>query len=210
MKHRHILSLFLLLFLVLSCSSKMATQDTKTDNVTTENIGTTASEEVTNSKESEITTVAVSSTENEINKAIQDKEIELINTQISKNNENLAFYTKKESTVDWETLTCQTIQYKNENGVVMKLEAICGKHSWEIYMLDLSKNTSKLIYGKYLEKVSNAVRPIVREFYSIGSMIPSDNAYRLILDESGKEVAPAEYRKYSVLYEAAFDAFSYE
>lgn len=206
MKYHPILSLLLLFFLTLSCSSKTA-QDTKTDNVTTENIGTISSEEATTSDESEATTVAVSTKENEINKATHDKEIELINTEISKINQNLASYTKEEEVADWETIPCQLKKYKNEHGLPLKIEAVCGDHSWEIYAIALSETSSKLLYGKYLEKIPDAPRPSVREFYSIGSMIASENAYTLILDESGNEVDRAGYRKYSVLYEAAFDAF---
>ncbi|CAA6826590.1 MAG: Unknown protein, partial [uncultured Aureispira sp.] len=43
---------------------------------------------------------------------------------------------------------------------------------------------------------------------SIGSMIPSKDAYTVIMDESGKEVGPEGYRKYSVLYDKAVLAFS--
>jgi hypothetical protein len=205
MKQQTILTLFVLLFTLFSCSSETATQETNTDN-TEQGSGTTAPSTTTSSN-TEASTVAVSQVENASDNAKNKEEIELINGEIMRINENLANYTKKESTADWETLACQLIQYKNENGVVVKIESVCGDHSWEMYSVALSETDSKLIYGKHLEKVPDAARPTVREFYSIGSMIPSENAYTVILDESGNELAPAGYRKYSVLYEAAFDAF---
>ncbi|MBL4651175.1 MAG: hypothetical protein JKY03_15705 [Aureispira sp.] len=210
MKHYHILTLSLLLFLLFSCSSETTTEVEKIDNLTTENEVIAPAEQTDASSETEVKAVAVRATENEINKRTHDKEIELINSEITRINKNQQNYTQEERVADWETRSCQLKQYKNENGLILKAEAVCGDHSWEIYLIALSETTSKLFYGKYLEKVPNAARPIVREFYSIGSMIPSENAYRLILDESGKEVAPEGYRKYSVLYEAAFDAFCYE
>jgi hypothetical protein len=210
MKHYHIFTLSLLLFLLFSCSSENTTEAEKIDNTTTENGIITPVEQTDVSTETEVKTVAVSATENETNKVTHDKEIELINSEITRINKNQKNYTKEERVADWETRSCQLKQYKNENGLILKAEAVCGDHSWEIYSIALSETASKLIYGKYLEKVPGAARPIVREFYSIGSMVPSENAYSLILDESEKEVAPEEYRKYSVLYEAAFDAFYYE
>lgn len=207
MKQHYIFTLSLFLFFVFSCTSESAKQETATDQPIAENTIKTSTEKTITSNE---TAVAVSETGEEIKKVTYDKEIELINTEIMRINENLVFYTKEERLADWETFSCELKQYKDENGLILKAEATCGDHSWEIYSIALSKSSSKLLYGKYLKNVTDDRLPTIREFYSIGSMIPSENAYTVIMDESGKEIAPDGYRTYSVLYEAAFDAFCYE
>ena len=206
MKVHTILSLFVVLFALFSCSSATTEQ---------ENDGNTNNTEITKpeaveaevSQETGATAVTVAQTASTIDNEKNKEEIELINGEVMMINESLSLYTKKENTGNWETLACKLTQYSNENGIVVKTEAVCGDHTWEIYNVALTKTDSKLLYGKYLEKVADSRLPSVREFYSIGSMMPSENAYTMIFDESGKEVDPAGYRKYSVLYEAAFDAF---
>ena len=213
MKIYPILTFSLLLFVLFSCSSETTTQEPKTDAPTTENEMRTAVEEVPGGivveRDTEGQAVRESSTENEPSDTPpnHEKEIWLIRDEISRINKNIANYRKKKRTVDWESQSCQLTQYVTENGIVVKIESDCGDHYWELYSVVLSTTTSKSLYGKYLETVPDARLPKVREFYSIGSMIPSDDAYGLIMDESGKEVAAAEYRKYNPLYDAAVLAF---
>lgn len=210
MKQHYIFTLSFFLFLVFSCTSENAKQETRTEPPTAENASKTPEEKTIASNETAIKGVAVSEIGEEIKKVTHDKEIELINAEVMRINKNLAFYTQEERLADWETFSCQLKQYKDENGLILKAEATCGDHFWEIYSIALSKSSSKLLYGKYLKNVTDDRLPTIREFYSIGAMIPSENAYTVIMDESGKEIAPEGYRTYSVLYEAAFDAFCYE
>lgn len=205
MKKYTFFALFILLFTLFACSSQ--TTEQKVEANTTETINSSEEAVQTSSTTEESKAVTVSQEEPATENTKNKEEIELINMEVMLINESLALYTKEENTANWETLACQRTEYKNENGIVVKVTAVCGDHSWEIYSTALSKTDSKLLYGKYLENVTDDRLPTIREFYSIGSMIPSENAYTMIMDESGKEVDPAGYRKFSVLYEAAFDAF---
>jgi hypothetical protein len=208
MKKHTISILFIILIALCSCSSEVTKEGASTDSAETGN--STIKTEVAGTEASQRTDespVAVSDVESVIEEGKNKEEIALIYGEVMRINGNLASYTKKESTANWETLTCKLTQYVNENGAIVKIESVCGNHDWAMYCFELSKTESKLLYGKYLEKVPNAARPEAREFYSIGTMIPSENAYTMIVDASDKEVEPAGYRKYTVLYEAAFDAF---
>lgn len=210
MKHHRIFSAFLLLLLLFSCSAENTAQEAKIEQESTSNVATSPSENRASSDATAIKEVPASLGTEDAKEVTHEEEIALINSEIMRINGNLASYTKKESKANWETLACKLTQYINENGAIVKVESVCGKHDWTMYFFELSKRETKLLYGKHLEKVPDAARPVVREFYSIGTMMPSENAYRLILDESGNELDPDGYRKYSLLYEAAFDAFGYE
>jgi len=202
MKNYPVFTLSLFLFLLFSCSSKTTRKEVITGNSSIE-------KEVTVSEKIETKTTSVSLTEEEPPEILpnEEKEILLVREEVVRINKNIENYTKKKSTVNWETATCELTQYENEKGVIIKTVANCGGHNWELYYLVWSERDRKLLHGKYVETIPNTRAPIVHEFYSIGAMIIGESAYGLILDASGKKVKPSEYRKYAALYEAAFLAF---
>lgn len=184
-----------------SCNSSQKTEITKEETGNLES-QTTENETFEDTHSEEQTTVENNS---ELDK--YQAEIKLINEKITEINNELSKYSVKNVEEKVSGNSYKIKNYYNKDNNMIKSEFVSETDSWILYRIPLSKTDTKLMYGKFVGQLDeNTGKPIVREFYSIGSMIKGDETFALILDESNKQIMGQELIKYEMLYEDIFIA----
>ncbi|AFM05623.1 hypothetical protein Fleli_3294 [Bernardetia litoralis DSM 6794] len=187
-----------------SCNSSQKTENTKED---TEEISNLEAQPTENEILKDTHSEEEISLERNSELDKYQAEIKLINEKIKEINNELSNYSVKNVEKKVGEISYKIKNYYNKNDNMIKSEFVSDTDSWTLYNIPLSKTDTKLMYGKFVGQLDeNTGKPIVRECYSIGSLIKGDETFGLFLDEEGRQVLGKELRKYTTLYEDIFIA----
>lgn len=136
------------------------------------------------------------------------EECKKINQEVDRINENIGDYSKKQYKVDHNGRSYQLNQYFDNNGTLIKAEAIAKGNYWRFYAIPINKVDNKVIYATHYEETDNPYEPITKEFFGIGSLITSNENLIHIVDEMGKVVKGENRMAAEQAYDEAMIAFT--